>query len=1393
MPHGIFKGSLTEEIGNILARSTVFNKDGSSYLSPNPLEIRAVFKRDKMIWPSAHKYKFWAKTVESQVQFDPGISNRIVLSVKAGADAKTVGGYPGGPIDVDIFLRSCSWHAIENGVVKYGVRVESLSSWCTIDDDTTTSKVVSPTSGDVVKDKADAKFSLHIQPNYGSGRRTTRIRMYQLKEANDNSIAIINGDVIYIDVVQEGDVKVSIADYSSASITLYTSSAYNTIYTDINAKEFAAKAENGVSQIFFKISGSIHMQSGATKNLFFGENGEELQPSYFRFTNSSYIASIYDISSKDGNCTAKIKWNTNMPSEQMVTQVMRDFSVTPSVLTHLGGQCIASFYLYKTGTSSDRSTLFIISIPTSTQWVGSKTLSGNEMVIWQEGDVVTVPITDANPTIAVNEDAKGYVVEDSDLSAPTLGYYSKSFKVAKQTSIVYSHIEDVQLYILDEYAYKESVPYVGGDIRLRFKIYTNDSTYLERSFVISAKYNTLGESKTILQQGSSDSQDVEVTSSNYPTIASNILISNITSKENPNYFEFLSNFSKARYLSSKWQVTATAAPNLHREIDKMIVVSPIYDTLSSAQHTSSLNKFPIDVSVVGGEVNSDIRYDGVKIVCDEIKLDDQIDVQQSASGDAQETTYHDSIGVLITNTTDNLTCTVDKANATTHIYEGWVECKENNDKVPGVASVVPSEITSWSLGTVKNDLSTVVFVQVKGYPGAKGQERTIKLVISVKDNSCPSVNIDATQAGKDQVIDYDSETWVTDLSMKSFAFSEDSQATLMQVTSPIYTGGGWYAIPIKIDDNTTPTHTSFSLYIGNEDMRVSKYMYTIPQYKQDNILTPISASWSQAGDYVTRTATLSVANIKDLPLEWTQVPYNGNQKINSTPDKDYEVKIDSKSDWLTLDLSSKYLVASKNMTTSIRSTVVSVRYKNGSEYLSDWVTSTITQACMLSVDELGYNMEASPTELTIDEVNGQMTLPFTVVKSVDYQGTMQRISVSVDQSGLVPSWSTINGEYRMVFGSMEKLRTSPKLWTVTLSQRDNSQNAVLTGKTATVTVKQPRYEFSVQTRGASDIVLNYKEEIAFKVKSIKHWPDGTIEEVPFTMTQSDYDWLTVTETSNLDNIHTYNCSVYSINKGEKNRSVKITLKQSNTNEIKYITITEPNWRESGFDESSIDVYHDKQVMNGHISGQQLYAYWSAIKPFWSIVNEKESSVGDIRVSWDSGTVPTWVKCEIKETRGSGYLDSVTNNGNLCAVFTTDSILEGTVPLTDVVKIDNGVYGIGSCRVTKHAFMFNVGFEKNAEGTNVIYVSATATKVWSMYYVDSRMDNWQCGYTCTSNDKKCTIKVSGNAIEVFANTSNNSNTRKIYSATIQQEYSKQTKQIAIIQLTKEDEADYDFYY
>lgn len=1378
MPHGIYKGKLKEEVGNILAKSTIFNEDGTSYLSPNPLEIRAVFKRDKMIWPSTHKYKFWAKTVEDQVQFDPGINNRIVLTVKAGADAKTVGGYPGGPIDIDIFLRSCSWHAIENGVVKYGVRVESLSSWCTIDDDTTTSKVVTPTLGDVVKDKADAKFSIHIQPNYGSGRRTTRIRMYQLKEATDNSIALIKGSVIYIDVVQEGDVMVSIADYSNATITLYTNSAYNTIYADNNAKEYAAKAENGISQIFFKITGYIHMQSGATKEMFFGENGENLLPSYFRFNQSSYIASIYDISSKNGNCTAKIKWNTNMPSEQMMTQVMRDFAVTPSVLTHLGGQCIASFYLYKTGISTDRSTLFSISIPTSTQWIGSKTLSGNDLVIWQQGDTVTVPITDASPTISVNEDAKEYVKEETDLSTPALGYYSKSFKVSKQTSVVYSHIEDVQLYILDEYAYKESVPYVGGDIRLRFKIYTNDSTYLERSFVISAKYNDLSEAKTIVQEGSSDSQDVEVTSSNYPTIASNILISNISSNDNPNYVEYLSNFSKARYLSSKWQVTATAAPNLHKEIEKMIVVSPIYDTLSSAQHTSSTNKFPIDVSVVGGEVNSDVRYDGVKIVCDEIKLDDQIDVKQSASGDAQQTTYHDNIGVVITNTTDNLTCTVDKANTATHLYEGWVECKENNDKVPGVASVVPSEITSWSLGTVKNDLSAVVFVQVKGYPGAKGQERTIKLVISVKDNSCPSVNLDAIQDGKDQVIDYNDETWVSDLSLSSFTLTEDSQATLMQVTSPIYTGGGWYAIPIKIDDNTTPTHTSFSLYIGNEDMRESKYMYTISRYKQDNILTPISASWSQTGDYVTRTATLSVANIKDLSLEWTQVPYNGNQKINSTPNKDYEIKIDDKADWLILDLSSKYLVASKNMTTSTRSTVVSVRYKNGSEYLSDWVTSTITQACMLSADELGYTIEASPSELTIDEVNGQLTLPFTIVKSVDYEGTTQRISVNVDQPGLVPSWNTVNNEYRMVFGSSSKLRTSPKQWTVTISQLDNSQNSVPTGKTATVTVKQPKYGFAIYLDTSNEFILNYKEEKSFRVKSLKTWPDGTVEEVPFTMSQSDYDWLSVTETSNVDNTHTYNCSAYSINKEDKNRSVKITLKQSNTDEIKYITITEPNWRASGFDESKIDVYHDN---------------WNVIKPFWSVVNEKESSVDDIRVRWDSGIVPTWVSCQIKKTKGSGYPNSITNNGNLCAVFTTDSILEGTVPLTDVVKIDNGVHGIGSCRVTKHAFIFNVGFEKNAEGTNVIYVSATATKVWSMYYVDSRMDNQDCPYTCTSNDKKCTIKVSGNAIEVFANTSNNTNTRKTFTATIQQEYSKQTKQIAIIQLTKEDEADYDFYY
>lgn len=1378
MPHGIFKGNSNDEIGQILAKTTVIGSDGTSHLSPNPLEIRAVFKRDRMIWPSAHKYKFWATTDKAKIEQDAG---NITISVKAGD-------YPKGAVtEINVYLRSCSWHAYSAGKRKYAVRVESLSPWCTIGDDSATSVVVKPTSGDVVKSEPDAMFSLHVQPNYGTGKRTTRIRMYQQKTEDEDSIALIGGNVIYIDVVQEGDTIASIADYSGSKIVMYTDQSYSTVYTKDNAEEFAATGKSGTSQIYFRISGSVHMQSGAENNIFFGQRGERISASNFSFAQTSQISSIYDISNDNGNWSAKIKWNDNIADDDAMTKVIRNFSVSPGFVLYYGGQCTASFYAYKTGTSSLRSTLFTITIPNSDRWIGSKTFSGDNLVLWQEGATLDVPVTDADATIRVNDDAKEYVTESNDLSNPSIGYYSKTFTVQKQIPVVYTHIEDPKIYLLSDYTYQDSVPYTGGNIQLRFKIFTNSSTYHKRSFVITGSYGTLSESATVTQEAASEGTDIEVTASNYPNIASSMLVSNVT--DNPEYEEFLSAFSVPRYLSSRWQVSAIAESNLKKEIAKMLTVTPIYDTLTSDAHSSANNKFPIEAMIKGGEVNSEQRYDGVKIVCDDIMLDDQINVHQSGSSDAQDTTYFDDIGVVILNKTDSMSCEVSRADSS-HVYRGWLECKENNDKVPGVALVSPSTVSSWSLGTVRNDLTTTVFIQVKGYPVTKGQERTIEVSVSAKDLSCDSKTVNVTQEGKDKIIDYDKESYAEGLSRKDFTMLEGSEASM---TGPaVYNGNGWYAIPLKIKDNTTPTHTSFSLYIGNEDMREKKYMYTIQEYNHDNILIPISGSWSQIGSNVTRTATLNVAGIQDIDLEWTDVPYNGNKKINSEPGVDYDIKITNGSDWLSLDLSSKYLVASKNMTTSKRNAIVSIRYKNGSEYLSDWISSSITQACMLSEDELGYSIEASPSELVIDEVNGSMTSPFTLVKSTDYEGTMQRIEVSVDNDGLDYAWTKSSNEYKVSFSSVEKLRTAPKQWIATISQKDNSQEGVLTGKSVAVNVKQPCYIFTSSVANGKSIVLEYGKELSITISSMKRWPDGTTEEVPFTVAQSDYDWVSIKE-DNGNSSHSYILSAYSMNKGENNRSTRVVFKQSSTNETIAMTLIEPNWRESGFDESSIDIYYDKYAINGHISGQYIYAKWNIIRPFWSIVNEEESDINEINVSWDSGRTPSWVSCQIMKSRGNGYPEVITDKGNFVAFFSCGSILEGTVPVTDVIRIDNGVYGIGSCRVTKHAFIFNVGFEKDAEGTNVIYVSATATKVWSMYYVDSRMDNQDCPYTCTSSDRKCTINIKGNSIEVFANTSNTTNTRQTFKATIQQEYSKQIKQIAIIQLTKEDEADYDFYY
>ena len=1368
MAHGIFVGKGNESIGLILNRPTVFETDGTSHIATKPVEVRAVFKNDRMIWPASYKYRFYARTDESLIGIDPGTQDRIVLHVKAGADHPT--GYPGGPVDVDMFLRSCSWHYQH----KYAVMVESLSEWCTINDDVSSKAVVTPTVGECEQSKPDVTYSLHIQPNYGTGQRVTRIRMYQVKSADD-TLPLIDGKVIYIDVVQEGDVAVSIADYSSPSLYLYTDSRYDTPYGYANAKEYAVDALNPAdltSTIYFKIQGSIHMQSGAQKAIWFGQNGESLVPSDFTFTDQ-YIQSIYNISCDDGKWRASFRWKQNMPSTATMKEVVRNFQVTPSTLAFNGGICEMSFYLYKEGTVGERSTQFTITLPTSDNWVGSARMTSTDCMIWQKGGNVTSVMTNAKPTMSVNKDAQSYVKEAVDISNPSIGLYGMRYNVAAQTPSVYTHIEDVELLIIDQQTYQKTIPNIGGDLVIRFKIFTNDSTFLERSFVLSMQWNGLSQSATVVQQGSSNGNDIEVTPISYPQVANDITIYDVVD-DNSVYTQYLDILPpKPSYQGGKWCLYAVAEPNLPKKIGKTIVVAPIYDIATSGAHTSTSNKFPIQVTVRSGEVDSEMRYQAIGILSNSVNLEGVIEVPQSASANARDTIYHDTEQVTVTNTTDNLSSTVTRAGSN-HIYDAWIEMRENNTTAGDDAYVTPTTVTSWSLGTVKNDLTTTLFVQVKGYSASKGKERTVSFTVSLADTSVASVKGEVQQDGKDVVYDYSTEQWSSDLVLSDFVVAEGSQAAIMSPTTPIYTGNGWYAVPMKLDDNTTPTSMSYSLYIGNRDMRTEGYKYNISNYKQDSVLTPISAHWTQTGDYVTRTAKMSIAGLEDIDLRWTQVPYNGPASVNGEPNKDYEVSVAADAaTWLSLDLSNRYLVSSKNLTVTPRATKVTVRYKRGSEYIGNTVNCDITQSCMASLDELGYQISVSETVLYIDEVDGHLTSPFTLVKSIDAEGTVYRISVSGNDSSLVVATASKDDGYKVSVIAKDKLRTNPKQWTLTATQLQNTQDATPTGKKATFIVKQAAYKFSALINGASSIKMGPGSTAEIRVVSTKQWlGSATLEEVPFTISQSDYDWLSITDNGSVNGIHTYTARVYSINREDKNRSVRISFKQDNTNEIAYLDVTEPNWQESELDETEINFYNPSNIY---------------IRTFNSEVNEVPTPISSINVKWDySSTAPSWVSCAIQNnTTGDGK--------QLMARLTIPSILTGTSMQSDVVRIDNGTYGIGSFRVNRHAFMFNVGFEKDAEAMNVFYVSATSTKVWSLYFVDSRMDNSDCEYTCTSDDGMCTINVSGNAIEVFANNDNISNRRIIYNATMKQKWSEQEKKIVIYQLTLAEEAEYEFFY
>lgn len=1364
-----YLGRSINECGDIKKCMLVKDAEGNytQYTSYVPKSIRAVFKNDRLIWPKVSKFKFW-------ISLDPTATKKdysnIIIHVKAGWQKNPTDKPTSEPHPITVYVKS----SYRSGRVKCPYYVTTPSDWVTIENTTDKEATINPYEQEIPDNVPyDSKFTVYIKNNIHSLDRTTFLTIYQVDPLTGlpTDMGGDQDEAMHITVIQDGDEQFSNAEFSDnvANVTWYEDSNFNVpciVYGD--NKGNGASTTNGYTKLYCIVTGKSFMWSGTTKTVYFGENGEYLDSSSFisEFAENVFNVSYYG----SGKWTATIKWKDNLPSQSARKITISNKSLSPSdTINYSGGTVTVSFDLNVTGIASARNMPVTLQIPSSEKWLGNARLEGT-LSCWQNEGQVSIPIIDANPTITPDINAKKWVTSNSPIISNS-NNYSQSFKISPTPVKSKSYIESEEIY-----EGKEKVTYIKStttSITLAFKIWRNDETYEERKCTFTIAYSGISSPLVLTQKATSIGESYEVTKYNYPEILKN---NEIKVALNGIDAAFITSISQVYIKASKWRVDIGLKENGHKTIEPCIK-NILLDKSFLESSNQNLN---LQFEIISGEVNSERRFQTLSITCTRIYLDDETTLIQQGTGDAVPTKYHDNELCTIGIVEDGTQVTINKANEK-HKYVVTLNIKENLNKEEGTAYKKPTRIANWSLGILNNDITSILYVQIKGYPAYKGKQRTIN--ISIQANICREIEkTSIVQYGKDVVLDKTKEIDCNTLGYSDFKLINNSEASINTENMPKYTDNGWYAITLNVKENTIPDSYEKCVTIGNTNFpkpltpNIDDYNYKVTEYINDTYI-PFYAWWKQTGHMIKREATMKISDINDtLSLIWPEVPYTGNQARNGKYDRDWKYVQNTGHDWFYPDTSNTSFIATKNGTTKERTAKITFSFYNndGTNKVANINDTTITfvQNPLKSIDELGYVFERENDEpVIIYENDGNIDITIINIISHDRYWNVCDIEPIDNIDGITIKRTLIDsyGIKLTIVPSNHIYSNNYKEWNLTLKQKTPNGKGY-TGKTILLNIQQAGYSFDVKVENSSSAYLDTTSGVAsLSIVSFVTTRLGT-RPVDAIINQNDYSWLSISFNSRTNTTATYSCKAVNINDDVKNMKTIVSVRQQNTNIYKYVYLYNKNRRATELDESWIDLYSDEE---------------SHEKSFWSIYNERVIPLSSHVKKWDStnsSTDPSWVMSSIENDEEKSYKITIKTN----------SVLDGLVPMTDVIRINNGIWGIGSFRVTKHAFKFYTTSESETEC--IMYVSSHAGKLWSMYYVTSTMDSEDIDFDFVMNSNGINVTKSGNSITLLPYNDNDGNVMNTnYEATITQKKSNQIIHVKIYQITHEYENQFEYIW
>lgn len=1347
-------GKSKNECGEIRKIIPIYKEGKVAYMSDEPTSIRAIFKKERLIWPYVSKFAF-------SVSLDPDNMNpgkELYITVKAGWQ-KTPGANPTSePHPITIYVKSST----RSGRNKYPYVVDCIDNWTTINNYTDTSATIMP-SIEENSEKYDDKFTLYIKNNTSFSERATEIKIYQIDSVT--GLPSSRSKLVTIHVVQESDTQYGNASFGTGTTaTWYSDSTFNIPCSEYGSSSNGASISGGYTDVYVKVTGHTWMWSGTTNDALFGENGESLDTTSFV---SSFIKSVDNLEYKgQGKWHARLYWKDNEMTEASKHVSIKDLSMSPDKINYGGAFGSVTFYLFYEGTAVPKEIPVTLQIPSSDKWEGNATLK-DSVICWQQGGTATVPIIDdkAQPKVTKDISASWVTITKAPVRVSS-NKYTFTFAIEATPSERKANMQDDCVWQGDK-----EVKYLSTSIStatLKFRIYVNDNVYEERKCTFSIAYGDALQLLTLTQEGSEIGNWYEATSSNFPKLSTDNLL--VIYKENADS-KIVKNIGDIQYQGSYWNAELAIENNLKTTTDPIIVLSRYPKLVSYSVHDDTTKDTLIEFTIKSGEINSEQRSETLKIVCPTINLGASTQIIQKGSIDATATIYHDNEKCVVTNTSDNKTVSLTKT-TTSHTYSCYLPISENTLKETDPAYVKPLKIESYSVGAIDNDINSILYVQVKGYPAYKGKERTITFKIeSAISTNTPSASIQ--QEAKSVMYDYDKEVDCDSLGIDDFVMSEGSEASLDTSSYPTYTSNGWYQVPLKVNKNTTPTSVQTHIQIDGKEMSSIGNEYNITEHLHDSV-HPLSVWWNQTGKGVSRKASITVAGILPaIEMNWPYVPFTGTMTNKSTYNKDWKVVQNTGSDWLKISLSGDYLTASKNLSLLSNSSTLTFSFLNDYKEIVPNVNVIVTQDPLADIEEQGYVFKAAnDSDIVIEESGGEFVPCAINIESHDGDWNACDLMLDIPE-GLTITKKIIDGYgVRLNFVPVQHLYNSKQYnkWTLNLNQLDKDQKTS-TRKTLPIDIEQAGYrlEAVIAKQGTTASIDITDNPLELQVTSMKTTSKGS-EFSPFSIMQDDYTWLAIgNETSLNDVTKSYSAKAININKENHNTTTTVTVIQQSTAKKEKVSIVNKNWQASLFDETWIDLNEE----NEHIT-----------RTFMSDYNEIKIPLASHVKTWDNSSTPTldpdWVTTKIIDSPVEGYdyaLDVVSTG-----------ILKGSVPVTGVLKINNGVYGIGSLRITKHAYEFSATSEDATEC--VMYVSAIAEKLWSMYYVTSKKDGLPQDYDIYLESTAIRVSKSDNAIMLIPAANNTSNSRIQYKGRIVQKESQWTINVTIEQLTKEEEKKYD---